>query len=325
MNEIKTKNQKDNIDYLKAFAITLVVTHHVITYANMIDLYPVMETLLNLIKSIHVPLFFCIAGYFCHQQNLKNFYRKKIERIIFPFVTFSSLKLIYTTYISNEFAHVATLPEQLIDAFLYGELYWFIYPMFIFYLFAPFFWKSKHVNILLFIALIIINCYLGNPTFNLLQLGAALFHACFFVAGILIQQYEKQLSALVKKCNGIFILACLTIITYITYLLYTKQVYHSFIVKFLLAFTEMYLAWRMSKRIPQNITILKVMGKYSLQIMFFDSFYKVILFMLLSKLAIKSLTTSLLTIPVNIFLCCISCFIIKKYLLFGIFSAYKIF
>lgn len=312
MNAIKNTHQKESLNYLKAFAITLVVAHHVIDYAVLTDLHPIIVTLKDLIQSIHVPLFFLIAGYLCHEQNLTKFFSKKIERIIFPFITFTTLKLIYTNLISNEYAHGATLPDQIIDAFLYGSLYWFIYPMFIFFLCAPLLWKSKRINIVIFVTLLLINGYVGYPTSTFLQLWPAFFNACFFVAGILIQQYEKQLTALVEKYNRIFVLICLSIIAYLVHLLYTGQTYYSFPVRVLLAFSEMYLIWRGAKKLPENITALKIMGKYSLQIMFFDSFFKVVLFLILNKLAIANPITALLTIPVNILLSCIACFIIKK-------------
>lgn len=312
MNVVKKQKQKDYLDYLKAFAIILVVTHHVIDYAALTDLHPIVVTLKDLIQSIHVPLFFLIAGYLCHEQNLKKFFSKKIERIIFPFITFTTLKLVYTNLISNEYAHAGTLPDQIVDAFLYGSLYWFIYPMFIFYLCSPFFWKFKRTNIVILIALLVINGCVGYPTNYFLQLWPAFFQACFFLAGILIQQYEKELSALNQKYSAIITVLCLAIIVYLSYLLYTDQTYYSFIVRAHLAFAEMYLVWRIAKKLPENITALKTMGKYSLQIMFFDSFFKVILFLILEKLAIVNPITGLLTVPVNILLSCIACFIIKK-------------
>lgn len=312
MNSIKKPKQKDYLDYLKAFAIILVVTHHVFTRVNMADLHPALDVLLDLIQSIHVPLFFLIAGYLCHEQNLKKYLSKKVDRIILPFFTFTTLKLVYSNLISNEYAHAATLPDQIVDAFLCGSLYWFIYPMFIYYLCAPIFWKLKRTNIAIFVVLLLINGYIGYPTSNFLQLWPAFFHGCFFLAGILLQQYEKELSTLNQKYRGIITAVSLFTIVYLCYLLYTDQTYYSFIVRVLLAFSEMYLAWQIIKKLPENITVLKTMGKYALQIMFFDSFFKVVLFLILEKVAVVTPLTGLLTIPANILMGCVACFIIKK-------------
>lgn len=312
MNSNAIIPKKDSIDYLKAFAIALVVTHHVITYTNVISFAPFMQTVLDLIQSVHVPLFFCIAGYLCHKQDLKVYFTKKIHRVFIPFLTFTILKLVYTTFISDEFAHAETSSDQIIDAFLNGSLYWFIYPILIFYLCAPLFWKLRKGNIIIFIGLILINAYLGNPTNYFLQLWPALFNACYFVAGIIIQQNEKQLSAFAQKHNTSIILLCAVTILSLTTLLYTDKIWYSFLVKTLLAFSEMYLLWTIAKKLPTNISILKVMGKYSLQIMFFDSFFKVILFVLIRQFATVNVLTAVLTIPANIFLGCISCIIIEK-------------
>ena len=312
MNSITIKPKNDSLDYLKAFAITLVVTHHAITYTNMVSLHPFVLTFLDLITSVHVPLFFCIAGYLCHEQDFKKFYSKKFERILIPFITFSMLKLLYTQFISNAHAHAATFKEQFIDAFAYGTLYWFIYPMLLFYLIAPILWKHKRANIVIFVLLILINIYIGDPTFLVFQIGAAFYNACFFVGGILIQQYEKDLSNIAKKYNTSIFVVCSIIVAVITYFLYIRQIAFCFPVQVTLAFPLMYIAWTLAKKLPKNIHLLKTMGKYSLQIMFFDSFFKVLLFAILTKLNLVSVATSLFTIPVNISLCCISCIIIQK-------------
>lgn len=312
MNPTTTIKRNDSLDYLKALAITLIVTHHAITYVDMISLHPFVLTFLDTITSFHVPVFLCIAGYLCHEQNLKTYFSKKIQRIIFPFITFSTLKILYTQFISNAHAHAATLHGQLFDAFICGTLYWFIYAMFLLFMAAPLLWKSRRANIFIFVFLIIANALIGDPTFHYFQIGAAFYNACFFVAGMLIHQYEKELSFIVKKYNLALLLTCTIIISLLIYLLYIRKIYFCFTVQVVLGFPLMYVAWHLTKKLPENIHLLKTMGKYSLQIMFFDSFFKVLLFGILTKLNFVSVATSLFTIPANIFLSCISCMVIKK-------------
>ena len=312
MNPTTIKKRKDYLDYLKALSTILIVAHHVITYTDMLSLHPFVLTFIDVNNCLHLPLFFCIAGYLCRKKNLKIYFKQKVERIIFPFITFSSLKIFYNQFISDAYAHADTLGGQLFDAFIFGTLYWFIYAIFLMFTIAPLLWKSRRTNIFIFIFLIIANLYLGDPTFHYFQMGAAFFNGCFFVVGILIQQYEEELAIFVKKYNSIILTICSIIVSIATYLLYIRQIYFCFPVRIVLGFPLMYVVFTLSKKLPENIQFLKTMGKYSLQIMFFDSFFKVLLFGILTKLNLVTTVTSILTIPVNIFLSCISCMIIKK-------------
>ena len=119
---MQVMKKNDSIDYLKAFAAILVVTHHAILYSGADVTAGILEKLFTLIISVHVPLFFMIAGYLCRRQPLMPYFRKNFLRIIVPFVTFSLLKILYSHWISDEFAHAVSLPDQLIDAFVMGGL-----------------------------------------------------------------------------------------------------------------------------------------------------------------------------------------------------------
>lgn len=123
--------KKDYIDYLKAFAIIMVVSVHAFTYysGHHGPLSTIWKNIWILMRTVCVPLFFAVAGFLCHKQKVLPFYRKKVFRILLPFLTFTTLKLVYTNCVSNHFAHANTLWFQLIDAFIYGELYWFCYPI----------------------------------------------------------------------------------------------------------------------------------------------------------------------------------------------------
>lgn len=304
--------KKDYIDYLKAFAIILVVTHHAIEYANVHENNICLEIFINLITSVHVPMFFCIAGYLCHKQDIKTYLNKKIHRIYIPFVLFTTLKLIYSTFIAQEFAHGTSLGQSILDAFLLGRLYWFAYAILLMYLMAPIFWKSREVNIAILICLVGINIFIGHPSINIFQIGRTFANVCFFLAGILIQQYECSLALFVKKNNKIILSICWMTLIIIVLLLKTSQLEITFFVKFILAFVQMYILYRVAKNMPPKIKVLKIIGKYSLQIMFFDSFFKVVLYSIANKFLPINGVTIVVIIAINITLACMSCVIISK-------------
>ena len=62
----------------------------------------------------------------------------------------------------------------------------------------------------------------------------------------------------------------------------------------------------------QDNRIIQIIGTYSLQIMFFDSFYKVILFKAFSLFSTVSWGTVGLIVILDILMACLSCIIIKK-------------
>ena len=66
------------------------------------------------------------------------------------------------------------------------------------------------------------------------------------------------------------------------------------------------------RNLPQNLTLLKLAGNYSLQIMFFDSFNKVILFALLQRFFHMDLMLILMGVALNLLITIVSCTVIKK-------------
>lgn len=305
------KEHTHNIDYLKAFASIMVVVHHAIVYFDFQHSNSFLNAILVLVKEVHVPLFFCIAGYLCHQQDIKKFYIKKVQRILVPFITFTFLKLVYTNLISDTFAHASTVPLQIFDAFVCGSLYWFVYAILIMYIISPLLWKLRRGNVVLFVALLVINTILTRAEVNLgniLQLNDTLLHLCYFVAGIIIQQNEHILRNLKKYKIPLFIV-CLSTTALILFLCLTKSLKLTYSLNVIFAFAQMYLLYTFANTLPANISVLNYVGKHSLQVMFFDSFYKVVLFALFPTVGPLSIW---LIIAANIILTCISTLILRR-------------
>lgn len=85
-----------------------------------------------------------------------------------------------------------------------------------------------------------------------------------------------------------------------------------YLLKVILAFSLMYLFYRLAKILPKKIYILKLIGRYSLQIMFFDSFFKVILFMVVDKFISISMLWAIVIAIINVTLGCVCCIIIER-------------
>lgn len=142
-NMENSRQQVEKIDYLKAVAIIMVIVHHCLAYLSSIanGISRVGELSIVLLHTSHVPLFCIIAGYLCHKQPVGKYYGKKVQRIIIPFITFSLLKLVYSIFISSDFAHGgSSIGEWFLFSFLVGTQYWFAYAIFDLFLVAPLFW-----------------------------------------------------------------------------------------------------------------------------------------------------------------------------------------
>lgn len=65
-------------------------------------------------------------------------------------------------------------------------------------------------------------------------------------------------------------------------------------------------------KMPPDIKILKIIAKYSLQLMLFDSFYKVVLFAVAAKVVDINIVTAVVITILDIFLGCVSCMIAER-------------
>lgn len=309
---MQVMKKNDSIDYLKAFAAILVVTHHAILYSGADVTAGILEKLFTLIISVHVPLFFMIAGYLCRRQPLMPYFRKKFLRIIVPFVTFSLLKILYSHWISDEFAHAVSLPDQLIDAFVMGGLYWFPYAIVLCYGFAVPLWRARTgVLAAVLAAAVAVNILVDLPAvevFAYFQIGNALQNFCFFLMGMLVNRCADGLATVFTKGKyAIFAGAAVVI-----WMGVSLPVAYNFWIKLLLAVSTAVLLWALSRTLPENIKVLKTVGKYSLQIMFFDSLHKIILFPMLGMLGMTGAVLTIAVIVLDVALCCAACTLLEK-------------
>ena len=310
---MENKKEISYYNYLKAFAAILVVVHHAIVYSPLFDNSTFLNTIYLFAVNVHVPLFFCVAGYLCHSQPIKKFYSKKIVKILIPFIVFSVLKLVYSNVISNAHSHGSTLSAQIYDALICGNLYWFAYAILIMFAVAPILWKLGRYNIILFFAFIAVNMILEFTNIavtDILQLQSTLSYICYFIAGFILQDFKEQTAQIKQSFRNTLLVFCIILSACILYLRITETIpYLHYWLKVPLTFSLMYILYFISRILPQNLRLLEYLGKHALQIMFLDSFYKVILFALLKPSSVALLA---ITIVINISLTVISCYVIKK-------------
>ena len=199
MDQNKVK-RIDYIDALKGFGIFCVLWAHCVQ--NFKDglgswVYPVNEYILSFV----MPLFFVLSGLFFRSSlkiNLKEFIRKKVVQILFPWFLWSVIIGIYFYFSMFNKDDINFLKYL---KFVFGGNLWFLRELFFSYLTAFVFFKifkKEYLAIILSIVCVLI-----------LPFGE---HQCyylpFFISGILIKDnYEYIL-------NNVYKLIVLVTLTY---------------------------------------------------------------------------------------------------------------
>lgn len=306
------------VDYLKCLAIVLVVLGHVIDFSGLLR----VSVIGKIIYSLHVPLFFLLAGVLCHRQNIKIFYKKKFMRILVPFYTFTVLKLLYSNFILKDFSH-GNGYFQIYEAFIVGGLYWFPYALFLCFCVVPLFWliqnnkKRRIIIVCSFIVVLVLNLifnFFHVKLPSVFQLNKAFFHLIFFLAGLCLQELSGSIKTKLEKHRLVILMSVLCyVIFYCYYFVQEKEL--TYLLTILFSFSLIYIVYEagnMFRFILQDNRIVQIIGTYSLQIMFFDSFYKVILFKVFSLFSTVNWGIVGLIVILDILMSCLSCIIIKK-------------
>ena len=310
------RRQKD-LDYLKAFAVILVVFYHAIYAAGLFWGNMFYICLDIALEHIHVPLFMLIAGYLCHKQNVKKFYIKKIKRILIPFVFMSVLKLLYNNLISSEFTHEGSISEQIFDAFICGGTYWFCYCLLVIFAIAPLFWDRRKLMWTVLAVLIAANTVMrwtGTGFTDVLQIDQVLCQMPFFLIGMILSSCSAAQLIKRKKNQYLLLFAGIAAGGICGYFRFALDVHRIWIIDFVFGLSAMFLLYFIAARLRGNIAdkILSTISSFSLQIMFFDSFYRVVLYLLVYLILEKGFLAALAVTVLDITVSCGTCFILRR-------------
>lgn len=310
-------NTKSGITYLKALAIWMVVVFHCIVYwfnggtlAGTVSFEGYQKIIYLLVSIAAVPLFFFISGYLSHKQPLKNYFLKKLWRIVVPFLFFTTIKLVYNLLIAQSSEHGSSVGEQIFRAFVCGELYWFSLVILIMYLIAPLLWwlqdrKKGWIYIVGILSALIIYQVLAEVfkihLTDILQIHKLLANLPYFILGYLISANKDKITI---KNDWLTALIAFAINATLVILFYFNIIsFESWSFCFLNCLSAFVWLWFVFNLIPNNIIPLNLIGKYSYQIFFLDSFVRVLLFMLVYKLNIASFWMAMLVSQIEIAIC----------------------
>ena len=307
------------IDYLKAFAIFLVVFYHALIQVEISYSTLAYACVTLAMKNVHVPLFILIAGYLCHKQDVKTFYLKKAQRILIPFLFFSALKLVVNNLLGTEFVHADTFGKQLWDAFVCGQLYWFCYCLLIMFAIAPLLWNRKPVQFGFLIVLIGVNIWIGAAQVELmdvLQIQGVIYYSPFFVLGMLLAGFDFP--GFRRSGYGRFIclgiaLAGAAVTGFLRFRLIVDD--RSYLCDFIFGICVMYLLYLLAvllegRKIPDKV--LLVPGRYSFQIMLLDPFWRMAVYALFSLFLADGLLLAVIMTVLDLILSCVTCLLLRR-------------
>lgn len=140
------KKRIEYIDLLKVFAILSVIAIHInaITrdyYIVNHKIYYVLFTLLDSFPRAGVPLFFMATGILVlgkkTEENYQSFVRKKLPRLVIPFLVFSLIYYGYSLWEQNGTFHFLEFLQKFSNNDIMYHL-WYMYSIIILYLFIPY-------------------------------------------------------------------------------------------------------------------------------------------------------------------------------------------
>lgn len=320
---IKSGGREIAFDYIKAICTIMVVLHHCLNYYVTSYEYEsvVTNTVILLLRTCHVPVFLLIAGYFCHEQPIIGFFKKKVLRVFIPFCFFSILKLIYSRFFSSEFSHGGTsFAGQIKYTFLNGTQYWFAYAILVMFLLAPLFWSRKQKKsyglealIVSYIVVCLLTAFPQISIPNYFQLDNVLWYLPYFAFGCFLFQHKAVIEMRYQQHKWSYVVMSAMVLTLLIAACSVKSELWVHPLRFFGAIGFFILIYSMFKYVfTKENNILHYISKYSLQVMFLDSFYRVLLFQVINRIIPMNIVLAVLIAVPTILLSVVSCLIAKK-------------
>lgn len=329
------------IDDLKAIAMILVVLGHAFSYYEQTNgLGGIWYLCKEVIYAVHVPLFFVIAGYLCRPRAVKGYLWSKVCRILIPFYLFALLKVMYTWLFSVEFSHTGGFWSDIAEVFYAGSVYWFCYALFVLYLIAPLLWKRKSSTLLAIVVVLIIantvRDYFGIRVTSFLQMNTARYYSIYFIAGMCMNRREigEKVTRVIAGKRAVVLAAlaaaAMLWIDLSGFGVAVFRVIEAFSLMIplyrILAARERCAASQKSGAFYRLMRLtdktFETIARYTLQIMLFDSFFKVVLFQIFGRTTGINIGILFVITALNIGMAVVCCKVIERipyvHFLFGL-------
>lgn len=212
---IKSYKTRENwLDFLKAFAMFLVVWGHT------------TGKLRGFIYSFHMPLFFMISGYLVEEKLKKDFIREKFKRLIKPYFLYSLILIMIGKSLYFILGKKSIALKELILGMLYGvniknyldyrEPLWFLLCLFVVFLIYDLFYKFEIKILSMFISLILGMYFYYKVNYRMPWNFEVAFQGyIYFYIGYMINQKKITKQNKTKQNKIMLICVCIFPISYI--------------------------------------------------------------------------------------------------------------
>lgn len=213
MVQMGNKVYYSEITLLKGIAILLVVIGH--SQPSCIDQSIWFNSLIRYIIAVpQMPMFFVASGFlFSELINWKDFFGKKVRRLLVPYVSFGAIvMLLHIVLAKYTISGTYSFKEAIIFLFT-GGTYWFLYVLFLIMMVVRL-CRFHHGYLIL-----ALSCIVVSLIFDDMSLFFTRFfnYMPFFIAGIYIRRYYPKIRLLVYNYLPFFTIVAgiLFIITYL--------------------------------------------------------------------------------------------------------------
>lgn len=176
----------EEIDWLRGFAIFLVVLGHaIIVFPINLHEVPWCEFLFEVISLFHMALFFAISGYcYSMREGYRAYLIKKFKRLMIPYFVFAFGGIIPRLLLPSMVNGVEPIGESITKILFHGGDYWFLYTLFVLFLVFPFVEERiKHSDRILAFACIVVMSIISKYVPNWFCIGSVMWYMPFFCFG----------------------------------------------------------------------------------------------------------------------------------------------
>lgn len=202
-------NRISGPDYIKAFAILLVVVGHTLRGLHSSGILPDGGTWAYVDKGIylfHMPLFFFLSGLFVkdllERTDVRSFIKRNIITLLLPLVIWSYLQMGLQYSVSSGVNNPVSLYELMLAPFPPKQQFWFLWALFVIACFSGLVMQLKDgkkilaVLAVLDVAVLSITDYSGHSlarfdSVNIPLIGQAIFYFPYYVAALFAASIPK--------------------------------------------------------------------------------------------------------------------------------------
>lgn len=146
----------------------------------------------DIIYTFHMPLFFLLSGYLYTHGRYSYFdlIRKKIKRLLYPFITIATLFLLvkyiagFITKLDYPVDRESMINIVINPVYSYVPLLWFVHTLFIIFVIYPLL-RNFFGNFIIIFITFVISAFFLNSIF---LIGNVIYYSTFFIIGVLLKE-----------------------------------------------------------------------------------------------------------------------------------------